>query len=297
MKKTIAVLFVLSLLTSPCQAADPLTVTRCIDGNTLQLSNGEKVRLIGVDTPEASNNAKTRRDSKRTGQDIETITKMGKEAAEFTRKLVEGKEIRLEYDVQKKDKYGRTLAYVYLNSYQAWDSDPNPNEYRVRLEDMYYVFLNASIVQAGYAQAMIPSATDASADSAKAASPNVKYADLFLKLQKEARENKRGLFREVLQIYKPDAKRECLKRGGQWRLFGEHPNERCNLPTIDAGAVCKDGKECQGDCIAVITKEQEKGLSEGKALTSQEKCTPYTMNFGCHPFVTDGEVRGIMCVD
>ncbi len=174
MKKAIAFLFFLILLASPCQAANPLTVKRCIDGNTLQLSTGEKVRLIGVDTPEAGYTDKLRRDAKRTGQNAQKIIKMGKEAAEFTRKLVHGKQVGLEYDVQKKDKNGRTLAYVYFYS------DPRLGYIDGDKSDQT-VFLNASIIKAGYAQAVI-------------VPPNVKHQDLFVKLEKEAREAKRGLW-------------------------------------------------------------------------------------------------------
>lgn len=137
-------------------------VNKVIDGDTLKLSRGERVRLIGIDTPESSNNAKTRRDSKRSGQTVKEITALGKQASAFTRNLVEGKEVRLEFDIQQRDRYGRLLAYVYLKD---------------------GTFLNAEIIKAGYAQVMtIP--------------PNVKYQDLFLKLQREARENKRGLWND-----------------------------------------------------------------------------------------------------
>jgi micrococcal nuclease len=139
---------------------DTLTVIRATDGDTLQLSNGEKVRLIGIDTPESSNNSKLRRDAKKTGHDASEIIRMGKEAAAFTRSLVQGKRVRLELDVRQRDKYGRLLAYVYL-------------------EDG--TFVNAEIMKAGYAQIMtIP--------------PNVKHQDLFLGFQKEAREKGRGLW-------------------------------------------------------------------------------------------------------
>ncbi len=139
-----------------------LIVSQAIDGDTLQLSSGEKVRLIGIDTPEASNNPKTRRDSERTGQELRKIMALGRQASTYTRKLVQGKPVRLELDVQHRDRYGRLLAYVYLRD---------------------GTFVNAEIVRAGYAQVMtIP--------------PNVKYQELFLKLQNEARENKRELWKE-----------------------------------------------------------------------------------------------------
>jgi len=137
-------------------------VSRVIDGDTIKLSDGSHVRLIGIDTPESGYNAKLARDVKRGHKDIDAILKMGKEASNFTRGLVQGKKVRLEFDVEKRDKYGRLLAYVYLDD---------------------ETFLNAKIIEEGYAQVMtIP--------------PNVKHADLFLKMQREAREKGRGLWKE-----------------------------------------------------------------------------------------------------
>lgn len=137
-------------------------VTRAIDGDTIKLSTGEHVRLIGIDTPESRYNAKLERDVSRSRKDMRTILKMGKEASNFTKHLVEGKRVRLEFDIQKYDKYGRLLAYVYL-------------------EDG--TFVNAKIIEEGYAQIMtIP--------------PDVKHSSLFMKLQQEARDNNRGLWRD-----------------------------------------------------------------------------------------------------
>ena len=138
-----------------------ILVKRAVDGDTLQLETGERVRLIGIDTPEMHESDKLYRDSQRTQQDIQTIKALGRRAYEFTKNLVEGKRISLEFDVEKEDKYGRLLAYVYLKD---------------------GTFVNAKIVQEGYASLMtIP--------------PNVKYADLFLKLYQEARNNRRGLWK------------------------------------------------------------------------------------------------------
>ncbi len=60
-----------------------------------------KVRYIGVDTPE-------------THHPMRGIEPYGMEASEANRKLVDGRTVRLEFDVQQYDKYGRTLAYIYL---------------------------------------------------------------------------------------------------------------------------------------------------------------------------------------
>ncbi len=72
--------------------------------------------------------------------------------------MVEGQAVRLELDVQARDRYGRLLAYVYVGD----------------------VMVNAELVRLGYAQVMtVP--------------PNVRYQAVFLKLQREAREAGRGL--------------------------------------------------------------------------------------------------------
>jgi micrococcal nuclease len=122
-------------------------VTRVIDGDTIVLENGTKVRYIGIDTPETKNPRKP-------------VEYFGKEASEANKKLVEGKKVRLEYDVQRTDKYGRTLAYVYL-------------------EDG--TFVNACLVMNGLAQV-------------STYPPNVKYQDEFLELERYAREKKKGLW-------------------------------------------------------------------------------------------------------
>lgn len=78
--------------------------TRVVDGDTIVVDyHGklEKVRLIGVDTPETVHPNKP-------------VEYFGKEASNFTRTLVEGKNVNLEFDWQRRDKYGRLLAYVYL---------------------------------------------------------------------------------------------------------------------------------------------------------------------------------------
>jgi len=135
-------------------------VKRVVDGDTLLLANGERVRLIGIDTPEIHESRKLKKDSERSNQDKSTIKKLGMRSFDFTKKLVEGKRVSLEFDAERFDRYKRILAYVYLKD---------------------GTFVNAEIVKQGYASLLtIP--------------PNVKYADLFLKLYQEARENKRGLW-------------------------------------------------------------------------------------------------------
>ena len=76
-------------------------VERVVDGDTLLLANRQRVRLIGVDTPES-----VKPDS--------PVEPFGPEAATFVRVLVEGRDVRLEFDREREDQYGRVLAFVYI---------------------------------------------------------------------------------------------------------------------------------------------------------------------------------------
>lgn len=120
--------------------------TRVVDGDTIILDGYERVRLIGVDTPEISHPRKP-------------VQFFAKKASEFTRKLVPNKKVRLEFDQEKKDKYGRTLAYVFL-------------------EDG--TFLNAEIIKQGYGFAYTKYP--------------FKYMDEFKAYEREAREKGLGLW-------------------------------------------------------------------------------------------------------
>ena len=77
------------------------TVKRVIDGDTIELTDGRKLRYIGIDTPETVDPRKP-------------VQCFGAEASKRNKELVEGKEVRMETDVTDKDRYGRLLRYVYL---------------------------------------------------------------------------------------------------------------------------------------------------------------------------------------
>ncbi len=94
--KTLSFIFILSLLSSSLHAQQTTTVVRVVDGDTLWVRYGgqrEKVRLIGIDTPESRVNKKTKKDAKRSGQDIKTIIAMGKRATEYVESLVKPVEV------------------------------------------------------------------------------------------------------------------------------------------------------------------------------------------------------------
>jgi micrococcal nuclease len=127
-------------------------VVRVVDGDTIHVGIGdrvEKVRYIGVNTPETH-------DPRR------GVEAGGLEAHEANRQLVTGKRVRLELDVQERDRYGRLLAYVWVGD----------------------VMVNAELVRLGYAQVMtVP--------------PNVRYQDLLLARERDARQSGRGLWRRA----------------------------------------------------------------------------------------------------
>lgn len=77
------------------------TVKRVIDGDTIELASGKRVRYIGIDTPETVDPRKT-------------VQCFGREAKAENVRLVDGKTVRLEKDVSEIDKYGRLLRYVYV---------------------------------------------------------------------------------------------------------------------------------------------------------------------------------------
>jgi micrococcal nuclease len=80
-------------------------VAKVIDGDTIVLDGGEKVRYLGINAPEIMV-----RDGK---QWIPKAQICGEEAKTYNQKLVEGKRVRLEYDQRKRDDYNRILAYVW----------------------------------------------------------------------------------------------------------------------------------------------------------------------------------------
>lgn len=94
-------------------------VTRVIDGDTIEIEGGQKVRYIGIDTPE-------------TVDPNEPEGCVGKKASDKNKELVEGKKVRLEKDVSETDKYGRLLRYVYIGD----------------------IFVNEYLVKEGYASSV-----------------------------------------------------------------------------------------------------------------------------------------------
>jgi len=139
--------FIVFFLSHNVYAKD-YVVKKVIDGDTVQLDTGETVRYLGIDAPEVF--------TKEGGAEF-----YAREATRYNKKLVFMKKVRLEFDVEKKDQYGRLLAYVFVKD----------------------VFVNAELVRQGYAKAYIKP-------------PNIKHKDILLANQKKAMDEEKGLWQE-----------------------------------------------------------------------------------------------------
>ena len=131
--------------------ADTAPVVRVVDGDTIRVglrSGEEPVRYIGIDTPE----------SVKPGAPVQCFARR---ASAFNERLVGGEQVRLVYDIERRDRYGRLLAYVY----RARDG----------------LFVNAELVRRGYATAVtFP--------------PNVAHERELRRLARRARMSGRGLW-------------------------------------------------------------------------------------------------------
>lgn len=121
-------------------------IIRIFDGDSIEVEKIGKVRLIGVDTPELLH-------------PLKPVQFYAKKASEYTKNIAKGKRVKLEYDQEKIDKYGRILAYVYFENGEM---------------------LNAEIIKNGYGFAYTKYP--------------FKYMEEFRKYEREAREQRRGLW-------------------------------------------------------------------------------------------------------
>lgn len=133
------------------------TVVRVVDGDTAIVAvdgQSRRVRLLGVDTPETVHPDKG-------------VEPYGPEASAFTKRELTGRRVWLEYDAAPLDKYQRHLAYV-------WTQAPARGEEAIR-QGMF----NARLLSEGWARVLT-------------IQPNSRHADLFVRIEREARSAGRG---------------------------------------------------------------------------------------------------------
>ena len=146
-------------------------VGRVVDGDTIIIrfydNNGklggtdERVRMIGVDTPETVHPRKG-------------VQFYGPEASFFTKQVLSGADVWIQTDVGVRDRYDRVLGYV-------WISMPNNPDSETEIRDKMF---NAKLLLGGYAQVFT-------------VQPNSRYAALFVKFQNEARRAKKGMWKDA----------------------------------------------------------------------------------------------------
>jgi micrococcal nuclease len=150
-----------------------------VDGDTIELSTGRKARYIGIDTPE------TRK--KEGGEWVFRPEVYAVEAKARNLELVFGKPLELEFDLEKEDKYGRYLAYVYADG----------------------VMVNLQLVKEGLA-------------TVYTFPPNLRYYREMVRFQKEAFEERRGLWSTIKKIEVSEARlyegKFCLVEGNVTRV-------------------------------------------------------------------------------
>lgn len=151
-----------------------VNVERVFDGDTFKTDTGERVRLLGINTPEVAH-----RDS--------PAQPFGDTASQALKHLLKDKQVRLITDKEKKDRYGRTLAHVYLKD-KTW--------------------LNGEMVKLGMAHVYT-------------FAPNFKYAKELNQLEQQARQQKLGIWNhrrfKVLDVSKINK-----KHIGQFRVIRGH---------------------------------------------------------------------------
>lgn len=151
LRKSIALGFALLLLfcADGLGAEQWVSVKRVTDGDTVKLADGRFVRYIGVDAPEINH-------------ERNAAEPFGFDARGLNFELIGSRRIRLEFDIERFDDYGRTLAYVFL---------PDGS------------MVNEKLLQSGLAHCLYKM-------------PNIKYEARLLKAQREAMQDRRGMWRE-----------------------------------------------------------------------------------------------------
>jgi endonuclease YncB( thermonuclease family) len=161
-------------------------VIRIFDGDTLLVSPGEKIRLIGIDTMEVHDGEKLTRQARIYHLKEKEIKKQGMSAKQIVEKLLQGKRVRLEPGPEAKDAYGRTLAYVYFTMREdklakivgQKFTEPRPPQEKEFM-------LDRVMVQYGWAEALTHYPFD--------------YLNEFAELQHRAKENHWGIWKRLLK--------------------------------------------------------------------------------------------------
>ncbi len=145
----LVLLFSVAYFTVEKTAAEEVYISEVIDGDTVVSASGKRIRLLGIDSPEIN-------------WEQGSAEFFAWEARDYLIEQLLNKNVNLKYDIDKKDDYGRSLAYIFLDGEN----------------------FNLKLLEQGYAGLML-------------VSPNDKYRKSFIRAADEARENRRGIWNKL----------------------------------------------------------------------------------------------------
>jgi endonuclease YncB( thermonuclease family) len=238
----LTLIILVSVLLAGCRQSSGIAdggkyfIQNIVDGDTAVLVGGRKIRYIGIDTPETM---------KKVGSNwILAPEAFGLAAKDLNQELVANQEVHLEFDVERQDKYGRLLAYVYKGE----------------------VMVNLELVRQGYA-------------TVYTFPPNLKYYNEFLLVQEEAKRAKRGLWGSIKEILPSEAvgsigkfrmirgrvEKVSFSRSAIYLNFG--PNQSESLTAVifakNIQLFSKEGiepsKDYDGVLVEVVGKIEDRG--------------------------------------
>lgn len=195
-------------------------VVRVVDGDTVILNidgNKTRVRLIGIDTPESVAKDKSRN------------VKEGKVASNYTKRLLENKRVRLEYDDEKHDVYDRQLGYLFLDD----------------------EFINEKLLKEGMAKLYTKTT-------------NQKYSERLKKAEQYAKDNKKGFWKDFY-VNDTNLNKKYIDSKGRGMIKGNINRKGLKIYHLPNQKSYKDVKINfkKGEKYFVTEKEaQEEGFSK-----------------------------------
>ena len=184
----IFLLFILFLLAPSVYAKslsslETFEVVKVMDGDTFRLSNGQKLKLAGVNAAELHDTPKLPQEARRFNKEVWAFRNLAAEAERIAQNFVKQNknEILIETATQTFDEQENLLGYVYISVSKPEAEMMADGGIFTEQNGRTYVLLNAYFLKLGLAEL-----TPGSLDS--------KYENLFSKLEAEAKQNKKGLW-------------------------------------------------------------------------------------------------------
>lgn len=159
------------------------TVSRAVDGDTLKLSNGQTLKLASINAPEIHNTTRLHEEAKRFGKEIWAYRNIGGDAHKRVERILTlgNQKVRWETGAESFDESGNLFAYVYVPVDRLEEGvQPDERVFFARTGG-YEIFLNAYLVNMGYAEVTSKESSD-------------RYRDVLFELEQEAKDNQLGIW-------------------------------------------------------------------------------------------------------